>query len=948
MAALRSARTSSNRSIVLGSELGRGGEGIVYSVENDGAVAAKIYHPERAAERQEKILAMVGANWHSKAPNVAFPIDALFSSANKFIGFSMPRVGGHKPIHSLYSPTSRKTEFPKANFKFLVRVALNIARSLASVNATGCVVGDINHSGILVSDDARVTLIDCDSFQVNSNGKIFNCKVGVPEFTPPELQGKRLDQVIRTENHDSFGLAVLLFNLLFMGRHPFAGRYSGRGEMPMEKAISDFRFAYSARKNETRMEPPPNVPLLSDVPKELANALEVAFGPVGVSVGRPKASTWVALLEKAETEIVQCRANAAHQYFRMAPVCPWCAMEKAYPGFLAFPLPIDIRLGTPVDIGQLIAAIGSVPDPGMSHPLKTVMPPFRGSAGTLPSIQTGNWKQRYFGGLIAAICSLELFYLSAPGPVVGAIALGASIWLSFKQWDVVEPFHKAVAQNSKAFETLEARWKQHSDNRLFLENKKQANECIKNFQNLGANETKRLADLKAQLRDRQLRRFLEQYYIERATIKGIGSARKIVLRSYGIETAADVSAHRIKNISGFGPAMTGAIVAWRLAIESRFSFNANQPINPADVAAIKSEFLKKRTDLHFELKQWLNKLRVASLQISQAREQIKAAAVPVWNSLKQSELDRSAVQNQLPSNLHRWGFGLTLFFAFSILSSLNSPSQNRNPSTSQNRNAPPSQITQPNATPSRVETIQPKAKSPEITAQSQQQRNESRVAPSISVEQNTNAPPKLNGVVMPPPPEQVPFKWPEPNATLPNLPPPVEIKPQPSPPIEAAPTPRSLENREDVIWIQSRLGALGYLKRSPSGVWDTNSRIALKDFKLSNKGPNNDSWDMQSQDLLSASTATKADESFIGSWSETIPCDSTAIPDIVINSKRATSSGGGVCEFLSISNETNGWRVKTKCTDAGQSWFADVVFSVVSGKLIWNGKTGVTNYARCR
>ncbi len=41
---------------------------------------------------------MVQANWHAKTSNVAFPIDALFNSSNQFVGFTMPLVGGHKPI----------------------------------------------------------------------------------------------------------------------------------------------------------------------------------------------------------------------------------------------------------------------------------------------------------------------------------------------------------------------------------------------------------------------------------------------------------------------------------------------------------------------------------------------------------------------------------------------------------------------------------------------------------------------------------------------------------------------------------------------------------------------------------------------------------------------------------------------------------------------------------
>src|SRR5260370_213737 len=105
--------------------------------------------------------------------------------------------------------------------------------------------------------------------------------------------------------------------------------------MPMETSITQFRFAYSARKSETKMEPPPNVPLLTDIPQNLANAFEIAFGPPGVSVGRPTTANWIELLEAAEKQIVLCRNNAAHQHFQAAKSCPWCAMEKAYPGFIA-------------------------------------------------------------------------------------------------------------------------------------------------------------------------------------------------------------------------------------------------------------------------------------------------------------------------------------------------------------------------------------------------------------------------------------------------------------------------------------------------------------------------------------------------------------------------------------------------------------------------------------
>src|SRR5258707_7480067 len=103
MSSLRAIRNSTGKTVVLRSELGRGGEGTVYAVDGDITIAAKIYHQDKASERREKILSMVQANWHAQTSNVAFPIEALFNSSNQFVGFIMPLVGGHKPIERLYS-----------------------------------------------------------------------------------------------------------------------------------------------------------------------------------------------------------------------------------------------------------------------------------------------------------------------------------------------------------------------------------------------------------------------------------------------------------------------------------------------------------------------------------------------------------------------------------------------------------------------------------------------------------------------------------------------------------------------------------------------------------------------------------------------------------------------------------------------------------------------------
>ena len=279
---------------------------------------------------------MSEAKLYALCASVAYPIEPLLNSSGQFCGFTMLKMPGRKPAHELYSPVDRKRAFPKATFPMLVRTTSNIAKEMAKVHKTGCIIGDINQSGVLVSEDTKVVLIDTNSFQYSHNGLVYRCKVGVPEFTPPELQGKNLTTSVRTFNHDYFGLAVLIFYTLMMGRHPFVGCYLGLGDMPpIDRLIADYRFAYSARHSSTLMDPPPNVPTLADLPMSVGDAFEQAFGPSGPTA-RVSASDWAAILDKAEGELVPCTAVSAHHYFRSAKSCPWCRMERATPGFQAF------------------------------------------------------------------------------------------------------------------------------------------------------------------------------------------------------------------------------------------------------------------------------------------------------------------------------------------------------------------------------------------------------------------------------------------------------------------------------------------------------------------------------------------------------------------------------------------------------------------------------------
>jgi DNA-binding helix-hairpin-helix protein with protein kinase domain len=125
----------------------------------------------------------------------------------------------------------------------------------------------------------------------------------------------------------------------------------------------------------------------------------------------------------------------------------------------------------------------------------------------------------------------------------------------------------------------------------------------------------RLQSLERSRVERQLRRFLDQFEVKDARLKGVGPGLFATLVSHGVETADDVTVEKLEGIRGFGPKRISALLEWRRQVSSRFRFN---PSDPADT--------QERTRLEREL-QLEYAREVADLR--RVAEQIKAHAGPL-------------------------------------------------------------------------------------------------------------------------------------------------------------------------------------------------------------------------------------------------------------------------------------------------------------------------------
>ena len=323
--------------IMLTKELGAGGEGAVYTTDRRGVVA-KILHDHKLRDdhtRRAKIEWMMknipGDIYTPKTAttpritNISWPTSLIFRGGT-FCGYLMPKITKSNELNMVINPSIRALQNIQVNTKDLYRLAHNICTVYRVFHAKRYVIGDINTRNIMVSTQMHVTVVDCDSIQVHDGrtNKTYPCKVGVREYTPPELVGKDFASTIRTPNNDEFAIAVLVFQLLMQGHHPFSGV-----QMPGQPDIEDvlhhnmmnkiFPFDRGSRH---RFTPPKRAPEYESV---IPMALQALFRQAFTTDQRPSAEQWTAALLSIIPQMVHCSRDATHMHPRgvMCTMCSW-------------------------------------------------------------------------------------------------------------------------------------------------------------------------------------------------------------------------------------------------------------------------------------------------------------------------------------------------------------------------------------------------------------------------------------------------------------------------------------------------------------------------------------------------------------------------------------------------------------------------------------------------
>ncbi|MBK8055724.1 MAG: hypothetical protein IPK35_21230 [Saprospiraceae bacterium] len=236
------------KTIILKEEINKGGEGTVYLV--DEGTVAKIYHPKSlTVEKEAKIKALLSKK--IRFDGICAPLESLYDNKAKFIGYLMPKADAEKGFElqtCIFNPALLKNKLPNWTRLNLANLSITILEKIKYLHQNGIIIGDINPFNILIKDDKTVFFVDVDSYQVDN----FPCPVGTVHFTAPEIQNiESFNKLIRTEEHEYFAVATLLFMIFLTGKTP----YSFQGGGNMKENITSMNFSYPLGDEDNYMAP---------------------------------------------------------------------------------------------------------------------------------------------------------------------------------------------------------------------------------------------------------------------------------------------------------------------------------------------------------------------------------------------------------------------------------------------------------------------------------------------------------------------------------------------------------------------------------------------------------------------------------------------------------------------------------------------------------------------
>lgn len=293
-------------------EIAAGGAGKVYHIVGDASRVVKIYHEDTLLKEgpiyEKKILVML-----NKAPTLFDPIQLAWPLAtakdvnNRFVGFSMPTMDLQKTIELQNVLQDKQANLfnLKSDLKSRMLLAHNLAAVVHNVHEKGHAIVDMKPTNMkFYKEEKFMALLDCDGFYIEG----FAAPQVTPEYVAPEFYKCVITNPLEQDN---FALAVIIFQLLNFGIHPYTCKSNiNDGINTIEDHIRHRHYAYAlSPANGISVEP---IAASAHIcwPDDVRKLFDLAFGNQGIP--RPSAREWLEVLDSYGPGLERCEARHFH------------------------------------------------------------------------------------------------------------------------------------------------------------------------------------------------------------------------------------------------------------------------------------------------------------------------------------------------------------------------------------------------------------------------------------------------------------------------------------------------------------------------------------------------------------------------------------------------------------------------------------------------------------
>ena len=281
----------SNRNMKLGTLLGEGGEGRVYTVEGSANLVAKIFDKGHlTAHREAKIDLLIDKSLTRKG--ICFPEYKVKNANGEFVGYAMRKAKGKEFQRTIFNPKRFRETFPNWKKIDLVDVCISFLEHIKYLHSLNIIVGDINPKNLMVDSQKNVFIIDADSWQIEG----YPCPVGTQMFTPPALLGGAYSEKLRTKEDENFAVATMLFMILITGQFPYMRKGTDGDQV---KLIKEGVFAFQYENHNDKNQPEGDWKFMwSHVHKPVKDMFWHTFHKDGKRYkNRPSSDEWLKVFE---------------------------------------------------------------------------------------------------------------------------------------------------------------------------------------------------------------------------------------------------------------------------------------------------------------------------------------------------------------------------------------------------------------------------------------------------------------------------------------------------------------------------------------------------------------------------------------------------------------------------------------------------------------------------